>query len=101
MTHLLDENDGMYEAVVVNYNEYVDKIVAGEDAMKPDLESFELAIGDTNKEDCIMIGDSINSDKVGAENAGIDYYIVNKEHNIRDLLQMIVNYNSFSKKKIR
>lgn len=81
--------------------EYVDKIVAGEDAMKPDLESFELAIGDTNKEDCIMIGDSINSDKVGAENAGIDYYIVNKEHNIRDLLQMIVNYNSFSKKKIR
>ena len=81
--------------------ECVDKIVAGEDAMKPDLESFELAIGDTNKEDCIMVGDSIKSDKVGAENAGIDCYIVNKEHSIRDLLQMIVNYNSFSKKKVR
>ena len=71
--------------------DYIDKIVAGEDAMKPDLESFELAIGDTNKEDCIMIGDSIKSDKAGAENAGIDCYIVDKEHSIRDLLQMIIN----------
>lgn len=71
--------------------DYIDKIIAGEDAMKPDLESFELAIGNTNKEDCIMIGDSVKSDKVGAENAGIDYYIVDKEHNIRDLLQMIIN----------
>lgn len=69
--------------------DYIDKIVAGEDAMKPDLESFELAIGATDKEDCIMIGDSIKSDKVGAENAGIDYYIVDKEHSIRDLLQII------------
>lgn len=71
--------------------QYIDKIVAGEDAMKPDLESFELAIGDTNKEDCIMIGDSIKSDKVGAENAGIDYYIVDKEHSIRNLFQMTIN----------
>lgn len=72
------------------YN-YVDKIVAGEDAMKPDLESFELAIGDTNKEDCIMIGDSIKCDKFGAENAGIDYYIVDKEHTIKDFLDMLLN----------
>ena len=71
--------------------DYIDKIVAGEDAMKPDLESFELAIGDTSKEDCIMIGDSIKSDKYGAENAEIDYYIVDKEHTIRDLLKMVMN----------
>ena len=71
--------------------DYIDKIVAGEDAMKPDLESFELAIGDTDKEDCIMVGDSIKSDKDGAENAGIDCYIVDKEHSIRDLLQMIMS----------
>lgn len=71
--------------------DYIDKIVAGEDAMKPDLESFELAIGDTDKEDCIMVGDSIKSDKAGAENAGIDCYIVDKEHSIRDLLQMIMS----------
>lgn len=59
--------------------------------MKPDLESFELAIGDTNKEDCIMIGDSIKSDKIGAQNAGIDSYIVDNEHSIRDLLQIIID----------
>jgi len=68
---------------------YIDKIVAGEDAMKPSIESFKLAIGDTNKEDCIMIGDSISTDKIGAENAGIDYYIVDKEHSIKDLLYLI------------
>ena len=71
--------------------DYIDKIVAGEDAMKTYLESFELAIGDTDKEDCIMVGDSIKSDKAGAENAGIDCYIVDKEHSIRDLLQMIMS----------
>lgn len=71
--------------------EYIDRIVAGEDAMKPDLKSFELAIGDTNKEDCIMIGDSIKSDKTGADNAGIDCYIVDEEHSIRDFLEMIIN----------
>lgn len=78
--------------------EYIDKIVTGEDAMKPDLESFELAIGDTNKEDCIMIGDSIKSDKMGALNAGIDYYIVDDEHSIRDLLNMIISNKKQQKK---
>ena len=78
----------------VGLYDYIDKIVTGEDAMKPDLESFELAIGDTNKEDCIMIGDSIKSDKVGAENAGIDYYIVDKEHSIGDLYRMIMDSRS-------
>ncbi len=70
---------------------YIDKIISGEDAMKPDLESFELAIGETPKDECLMIGDSIKSDKIGAENAGIDYYIIDKGHSIRDLLQMILN----------
>lgn len=81
----------------VGLYEYIDQIVAGEDAMKLNLESFELAIGNTNKEDCIMIGDSIKSDKVGAENAGIDCYIVDKEHSIRNLLHMIMDdkENSF------
>ena len=80
--------------------EYFDKIVAGENAMKPDLESFKLAIGDTDKEDCIMIGDSIKSDKEGAINAGIEYYIVDKEHSIHDLLQLIIESknNQFIKK---
>ena len=61
--------------------QYIDKIVAGENAMKPGLKSFELAIGETEKEDCIMIVDSIRSDKAGADNVGIDCYIVDKNHN--------------------
>ena len=81
--------------------DYIDKIVAGEDAMKPDLESFELAIGDTKKEDCIMIGDSIKSDKYGAENAGIDYYIVDKDNSIRNLLQMIRNQKKLSNCRVK
>ncbi len=79
---------------------YIDKIVAGEDAMKPGLESFELAINDTNKEDCIMIGDSIRSDKVGADNAGIDSYIVDKEHTIRDLYNIMIGEKYESKKQL-
>ena len=82
---------------------YIDKIVAGEDAMKPNIESFELAIGNTNKEDCLMIGDSIKSDKEGAENAGIDCYIVNKDNSIKDLLNLIKKENSIKiiKKKLK
>ena len=83
---------------------YIDNIIAGENAMKPDLKSFELAIGNTNKKDCIMIGDSIKSDKMGAINAGIDYYIVDQNHSIRDLFEVIIttekNIHGYVKKKI-
>ena len=80
--------------------EYIDKIVAGENAMKPDLESFKLAIGETEKEDCIMIGDSIKSDKVGADNVGIDCYIVDKNHTIQDLYWIIRSNENEVKKQL-
>ena len=70
---------------------YFQKIVAGENAMKPDLESFELAIGETPKEKCLMIGDSLRSDKKGADNAGIECYIVGKEQTLKDLLNDLRN----------
>ena len=76
--------------------DYVDKVVAGDDAMKPDLESFTLAIGDTDKRDCIMIGDSLKSDRAGAKKAGIDFYIVCNGHTIRDLLESMKKYKSYS-----
>lgn len=72
------------------YN-YIDKVVSGEDASKPSLKSFNLAIGKTNKKDCIMIGDSIRNDQNGANNAGIDSYLVDENHTIRDLYNMIIN----------
>ena len=80
--------------------QYINKIVAGEDAMKPTLKSFELAIEETNKEDCIMIGDSIRSDKAGADNAGIDCYIVDKNHTIKDLYEIIRSDENEVKKQL-
>ena len=82
------------------YN-YVDKLVAGDKAMKPYLESFALAIGDTPKEECIMIGDSVKIDKLGAENAGIDYYITDEEHTIRDLLETLTSKKERPLSRIR
>lgn len=80
--------------------QYIDKIVAGENAMKPGLKSFELAIGETEKEDCIMIGDSIRSDKAGADNVGIDCYIVDKNHTIQDLYEVIRSNENEVKKQL-
>ena len=68
---------------------YVDQLVTGEDAMKPSIEAFKIAIGNTNKEDCIMIGDSYEKDITGAINAGIDYYQIDDKHNIRDFLNIV------------
>ena len=70
--------------------DYIDEIVTGEEAMKPTLKSFELAIGDTPKTECLMVGDSVTSDKAGAENAGIDCYLVTAQGNsIKNLFNMI------------
>lgn len=80
--------------------QYIDKIVAGENAMKPGLKSFELAIGETEKEDCIMIGDSIRSDKAGADNVGIDCYIVDKNHTIQNLYEVIRSNENEVKKQL-
>ena len=68
--------------------------------MKPGLKSFELAIGETEKEDCIMIGDSIRSDKAGADNVGIDCYIVDKNHTIQDLYEVIRSNENEVKKQL-
>ena len=70
------------------YN-YLDALITGEIAMKPTLASFEAAIGSTPKEDCIMIGDSIKSDLEGSKNAGIDCYLVDKSHSIRDFFELV------------
>ena len=69
--------------------DYIDNIVAGEDAMKPSLDSFLLAIENTPKEECLMVGDSITNDKLGAINAGIDCYLIDKEHTIKDLFDLV------------
>lgn len=69
--------------------EYIDKIVAWDDAMKPNIKSFELAIWKTDKKNCLMIGDSLKSDKAGAKDAKIDCCIIGKGYSIRNLFDII------------
>lgn len=46
--------------------------------MKPHKASFEIAIGNYEKSECIMIGDSLKTDIKGAINAGIKAIYLNK-----------------------
>ena len=74
---------------------FIDKVVCGDDAMKPRLLAFTMAIGDTPLDECIMIGDSIRSDKQGAINAGIDSFIVDDANTIRDFYNMVKEEKPF------
>lgn len=74
---------------------YVDLVITGDVAMKPHIDAFNLAIGNTPKDECIMIGDNIRSDKMGADNVGIDSYIVNESNTIRDFYNMVKNPKPF------
>ena len=51
----------------------------GSNSLKPNKEIFEFAIQKcrTKAEDCVMIGDNIEVDIIGAMNAGIDQVFVN------------------------
>ena len=47
-----------------------------------------------------MIGDSIRSDKAGADNVGIDCYIVDKNHTIQGLYEVIRSNENEVKKQL-
>lgn len=69
--------------------DYFDAIICGDRAMKPTKESFYLAIGDTPKEECIMIGDDKRKDIESAIHFGITAYLVDKEHTLVYLLNSL------------
>ncbi len=68
---------------------YIDKMIAGEKVMKPNKKAFLLAIGDTPKEKCIMIGDNPIIDIKGAKNVGIDAYQIEDETSIYKFYQEV------------
>ncbi len=51
----------------------------GSNSLKPNKEIFDYALGKTKaaKNECIMLGDSIEADIIGANNAGIDQVYIN------------------------
>lgn len=71
--------------------EYIDEVITGDDAIKPHLEAFLLAIGDTPKDKCIMIGNDQKDDIDGAKNAGIDSYFIKDENSLYEFYQKVRN----------
>lgn len=66
---------------------YFDLIIISEDIgyNKPDVRIFREAenLGNTKKEECLMIGDNFNTDITGAKNAGWQSIWYNPDHNKR------------------
>ena len=60
------------------YKYFSDFYITEDIPMKPNKESFEIAIGNYAKDECIMIGDSLKTDIKGAVNAGIKAIYLNK-----------------------
>ena len=68
---------------------YIDKIIVSDEieVNKPDKRIFEYAMnyfGIKNKNEVIMIGDSLGADIKGGQNAGIDTCWVNLRNNVND-----------------
>ena len=64
-----------------NLNKYFEKIFISEEigSKKPDIKFFDIIfkeIGVENKDEVLMIGDTLTSDILGANNAGIDSCLV-------------------------
>lgn len=70
--------------------EYIDEIYSGEEFLKPSRESFESALGDHKKTECIMVGDNLNTDILGAIKSGIQaiYLNKNKDYIKDDIIQI-------------
>jgi len=50
---------------------YFTEVYGGDDCLKPNPGSYKMAIGNHKPDECIMIGDNLNTDVIGALNAGL------------------------------
>lgn len=83
-------------------HQFFKEIFASENfKMKPNKESFDVAMGSKKPEECVMIGDNLETDIKGAINANIkaiyittklnkgkvnDYIVINKLEDLKELL---------------
>lgn len=70
------KNAGLYE--------YITKVYGGENYIKPSIESFKIAIDDTNIDEVLMIGDNIDIDIKGAIKAGIKPILIDRYDRYKD-----------------
>jgi HAD superfamily hydrolase (TIGR01549 family) len=87
---------------LVNITKYFKKIYISEEVgyQKPNIEYFEYVLNDlkiTNKEDLLIIGDSLSSDIKGGINSGIDTMWYNPKYLTTDVkyTYQIHNYDEF------
>jgi putative hydrolase of the HAD superfamily len=77
-------------------NKYFNKLYFSCDygMRKPDVNFFNIIIDEIKyeKENIIMVGDSYNSDIMGAKNAGIKYLLKNSDMDSNDVLNILTNY---------
>ena len=79
-----------------NLNRYFTEIIISEEVgyLKPNPEIFNVTMQKlgTTVDNCIMIGDNLETDIAGAQNAGMDFYFFNPDRNdseIEDSRQII------------
>ncbi|MBN2892779.1 MAG: YjjG family noncanonical pyrimidine nucleotidase [Bacteroidales bacterium] len=103
--HIL--TDGFFEVQVVKLrtsklSPFISNVITAEEIgfLKPSIELFQHALKSVNatKEESIMIGDSYESDIIGAKNAGIDQIFLN--HNNRSDLEIKPTYTVTKLKEI-
>lgn len=58
---------------------YFDKIYGGDIIVKPTTEAFRMAQGNNKRSECLMIGDSLQLDYLGAINSGMDAILIDKD----------------------
>lgn len=58
---------------------FIDEVYGGELSLKPHPESYQRACGKTPMESCIMIGDDLEKDILGANGIGLDAIYVGEE----------------------
>lgn len=61
---------------------YFKEVIGGDEFIKPNIESFKLAMGSYKPEECIMIGDSLPIDIIGARNAGLNVIYLTQSEEI-------------------
>ena len=83
-----------------NLLDYFDNIISGDIALKPNKECFDLAVLNTPKNECIMIGDNYHKDYLGALNYGMNAFLIDEENDINKLLEVVKN-DRRSKSKIK
>ena len=79
---------------------YFDEVYGGDIYLKPRKEAFSLACGIYHKEDCLMIGDNLEIDILGANMNGIDALFYNP-NNIDISNKMIKNTKDIKKIKVK